>query len=88
MSSDDDQRPEMEAVETKRNGVGKAAVKPRHLSPTMWQIIVEQFMVRQSTADIAEELGLPVRTVDDVIKLALLRRGPNPAPMLARRIAA
>lgn len=61
-------------VQPATNRAGKTRVKPRHLSLYIKRIIVEQFVVRQSSEDVAEELGLPVRTVDDVIKLAVLRR--------------
>lgn len=81
-----------QGAESTRKPPGRARVKPRHLSPLLRQMIVEQFAVRQSTEDIAEELGLPVRTVDDVIKLHLMRREPDDGrgfgvPRLALRAA-
>lgn len=63
-----------QAIEPVANRAGKSRVKPRHLSPLLKRIIVEQFAARQSSEDVAEEMRLPVRTVDDVIKLAILRR--------------
>jgi len=50
-----------------------------------------EFHARQSTEDVAEELGLPVRTVTDVILLYELRRERESAgraePYLLRRTA-
>lgn len=60
-----------EATETKRKAVGKVRVKPRHLSQIMQRAIVEEFGAVQSTEDVAESLGLPVRTVTDVLLLSL-----------------
>jgi hypothetical protein len=62
-----------QAIETAPTRAGRTRVKPRHLSPLLKRIIVEQFAVRQSSEDVAEEMRLPVRTIDDVIKLAILR---------------
>ncbi len=63
-----------QAVESAPTRLGKSRVKPRHLSALLKRCIVEQFVVRQSSEDVAEELGLPVRTVDDVIKLACFQQ--------------
>lgn len=68
-----------ESAENARKPAVKAKVKARHLSPLLRQMIVEQFAVRQSTEDVAEEIGVPVRTVDDVIKLHLMRKPPASA---------
>lgn len=72
-------------AEEKRKPMGKARVKPRHLSQLVRQAIIDQFQVRQSSEDIAEELGIPVGTVRDVLLLHQLR---GPGPMLVRRAAA
>jgi hypothetical protein len=79
----------LESTETKRRGMGKARVKPRHLSQIVRQAIIDQFHARQSSEDVAEELGLPVRTVTDVLLLHELRRSVQSAgrPELVRRIA-
>lgn len=85
----DQQDPKIETVETKRKPMGKARVKPRHLSQIVRQAIWDQFQVRQSSEDVAEELGLPVRTVTDVLLLHELRKpvGSAMRPELIRRIA-
>ena len=76
-------------AEAKRRTMGKARVKPRHLSQIVRQAIIDQFHARQSSEDVAEELGLPVRTVTDVLLLHDLRRPVLGAgrPELVRRIA-
>lgn len=69
--------------------IGRARVKPRHLSRIVRQAIIEQFQIRQSSEDVAEELGLPVRTVTDVLLLHDMRKPIAVAlrPQLVRRIA-
>jgi DNA-directed RNA polymerase specialized sigma24 family protein len=62
-----------QAIESATPRAGRSRVKPRHLSPLLKRLIVEQFAARQSSEDVAEDMRLPVRTVDDVIKLAILR---------------
>ncbi len=76
-----------EALETKRRGMGKARLKPRHLSQIVKQVIVDSFHARQSSEDVAEELGLPVRTVTDVLLLHELRKPVASAvgPLLIQR---
>jgi len=70
----DEQQIKTETSETKRRAMGKCRVKPRHLSHIVRQAIIDQFHARQSSEDVAEEMGLPVRTVTDVLLLHELRR--------------
>jgi hypothetical protein len=65
-----------EVVENTTKRAGKPRVKPRHLTPILRRMIVEQFTARQSSEDVAEELGIPVRTVTDVVLLEVARKGP------------
>lgn len=83
------QEPNSETVEVKRKTVERCRVKPRHLSQIVRQAIIDQFQVRQSSEDIAEELGIPVGTVRDVLLLHQLRKPPASVamPMLVRRTA-
>jgi hypothetical protein len=72
-----------------RKPMGRSRVKPRHLSRILRQSIVDQFAACQSSEDVAEALGIPVRTVTDVL---LLHRNPRPLelavqPYLLRRTA-
>ena len=71
--------------------MGRVRIKPRHLSRVVRQTIIDQFQVRQSSEDVAEEMGLPVRTVTDVLLLHELRRERESAgraePYLLRRTA-
>lgn len=82
-----DENSEVQAI--KRKPVERCRVKPRHLSQIVRQAIIDQFQVRQSSEDIAEELGIPVGTVRDVLLLHQLRRpsGSPAMPMLVRRTA-
>jgi hypothetical protein len=72
-------------IETVQAKKGKSRIKPRQLSPLLQRIVVEQFAVRGSTEDIAEEFRTPVRTIADVVlldilrQLAALRRPPGSA---------
>ena len=77
-------------AEDNRKPMGKARVKPRHLSQLVRQAIIDQFQVRQSSEDIAEELGIPVGTVRDVLLLHQLHGPATPGvgPMLVRRAVA
>jgi len=82
------QEPPPQAIETKRKPMGRVRVKPRHLSTVVRQSIIDQFQVRQSSEDIAEELGIPVGTVRDVLLLHQMRPNTPARPQLAyRRIA-
>jgi hypothetical protein len=78
-------------AETNHKPTGKARIrtKPRHLSAITRQRIIEEFYVRESSEDVAEEFNLPVRCVDDVIKIALLKKPIRPEGGLSvvRRIA-
>lgn len=73
-------------VEIKPTRAGKSRVKPRHLSTLLRRSIIDQFLARQSSEDVAEEFCLPVRCVDDVIKLEVFKmlRGPFAASAMAR----
>ena len=78
-----------EGSEGKRKPAGKVRLKPRHLSPMVRQLIIDQFQARQSSEDVAEELGLPIRTITDVLLLYDLRRQvpSSGRPELVRRVA-
>lgn len=86
-----EQDTKLDAAGIAKKPMGRARVKPRHLSHAIRQIIINEFHARQSTEDVAEELGLPVRTVTDVILLYELRREREGAgrtePYLLRRSA-
>ena len=58
-------------AELTQNLPDKIRRKTRRLSPSLKVWIVEQFTLRESTELIANELGLPVRIVTDVVLLSL-----------------
>ena len=53
--NEQDLKPELAAIPKKP--MGRARVKPRHLSRAIRQIIINEFHARQSTEDVAEGLG-------------------------------
>lgn len=67
------------------SGKNRCRVKPRQLSALARQLILEQFLVRHSSEDVAEDAGLPVRCVTDVIMHAALMS--ERAQSLRRKIA-
>lgn len=54
----DTPHPDTEVVAVLRKPMGKARVKPRHLSPVIWELIIDQFRVRKPSEDVAEELAV------------------------------
>lgn len=60
-----------EPAEIPTKSAGRGRVKPRHLSPVLRQMILEQFMVRESTEDVAELFRVSARTVTDIVLLAI-----------------
>lgn len=46
---------------------GKSRIKARHLSPLLRRVIVDSFLAKGSSEDVAEELRIPGRTVTDVV---------------------
>lgn len=77
MSPSQPASPNGQAPETMVNAKGRRRVSARGISWILRQAIVDSFLARQSSEDIAEELGLPVRTVTDVLLLHTLRKGPH-----------
>lgn len=84
-----EQDTKLDAVGIPKKPMSRARVKPRHLSQLVRQTIIDQFHARQSSEDVAEEMGLPVRTVTDVLLLHESRKPAGSAmlPTLIRRRA-
>ncbi len=57
-------------------GVGRSRIKVRHLSQQTRGLILDMFTAIESSEEVATRLGLPMRTVDDVVKLAALPKKP------------
>lgn len=92
MATNNEPAQKAEAVEPQRKAAGRSRVKPRHLSQVLRQCIVDQFRACHSTEDIAEALGIPARTVADVLIAEALRKPLQPErglnlPALLRRTA-
>ncbi len=93
MSADGSSTDNSQTAETVQRKKGRARVKARQLSRIIRQVIVDQFSATHSTEDIAEELGIPARTVTDVVIAELMRRQPQPErgnrmqPLVMRRSA-
>jgi len=95
MLTTDDQHAESETIGRKaplcESPQGRTRIKVRHLSQQTRALILDMFTAVESSEEVATRLGLPMRTVADVITLAaLFRRGPQSsggAPVMMRRTA-